>query len=336
MEHYSPQFFEDRKEGAGTSAREVVPLVLDLVQPRSVIDVGCGIGSWLAIFCELGLEDFHGIDGNYVDAEALLIPREKFQAFDLTKPLRLDRRFDLALSLEVAEHLPADCAAAFVDSLVRLAPVVLFSAAIPFQEGSHHLNEQWPEYWAQLFRAHDYLTIDCLRERVWKNEQVDWWYAQNILLFAHQDHVRRRPALQCAADKTRSAQLSLVHPRKWIATGHQVSLLRQARAILQDVASVIPQGAEFILIDQDMFERDLLVGHRAWPFLERNGRYWGPPVDDKTAISELERMRRAGAGFMVFISATFWWFEHYPDFASYLREKYRLAHENGRVVIFEL
>lgn len=76
------------------------------------------------------------------------------------------RNFDLAVSLQVAEHLPPSSAKGFIDSLAKLAPVVLFSAAIPLQAGAEHLNEQWPEYWAALFKTHDYLPIDCIRGRM--------------------------------------------------------------------------------------------------------------------------------------------------------------------------
>jgi hypothetical protein len=129
------------------------------------------------------MEDIFGIDGFYVRRELLEIPPEKFVAHDLQEPFRLDRIFDLVVSLEVAEHLPKESAAGFVESLTRLAPVVLFSAAIPFQGGEGHLNEQWPEYWARLFEARGYAPVDCLRRRVWQSPNVSWYYAQNVLIY---------------------------------------------------------------------------------------------------------------------------------------------------------
>jgi len=98
------------------------------------------------VFAEAGITDYLGVDGSYVPADMLLIPRDRFLAHDLTQPLQLPDRYDLAVSLEVAEHLPASCAEAFVESLTNLAPVVFFSAAVPFQGGTTHVNEQWPEY----------------------------------------------------------------------------------------------------------------------------------------------------------------------------------------------
>ena len=84
---------------------------------------------------------------------------------DLTHPLQLDRQFDLVLSLEVAEHIPAGRAATFIDSLVRHGDAILFSAAIPRQGGEQHINCQWPSWWAELFTQRGYQTFDLVRPR---------------------------------------------------------------------------------------------------------------------------------------------------------------------------
>jgi SAM-dependent methyltransferase len=213
MQPYPPAFFTDLRAGAHRSAREVVPLVLGLLGPRRVVDVGCGLGTWLAVFKECGVGEVLGVDGAYVDRDLLEIPPDQFLAHDLGQPLYLGRTFDLAVSLEVAEHLPPACAAVLVESLVRLAPVVLFSAAIPFQVGVNHLNERWPEYWAELFEARDYHVVDCLRDKIWGNDRVEWWYAQNLLLYARGDYLLRHPLLRKEWGSTRRTQLALVHPR---------------------------------------------------------------------------------------------------------------------------
>src|SRR5437879_11690773 len=127
---YTGDFYKNHSDGSRRSARQIVPLVLELLRTKSVIDVGCGVGTWLSVFREYGVEDFYGIDGDYVDRKMLQIPEERFLAFDLTKPIQLDRQFDLVVSLEVAEHLPDRCADMFVDALPRLGPVILLSAAI--------------------------------------------------------------------------------------------------------------------------------------------------------------------------------------------------------------
>jgi SAM-dependent methyltransferase len=191
------------------SAREVVPVLLTFIQPRSVVDIGCGTGAWLSVFYEQGVEDVCGVDGDWVDRDMLQIARERFLSSDLSKPLQIARTFDLAISLEVAEHIPPESAEIFVHSLTELSPVILFSAAIPFQGGTNHVNEQWPEYWAQLFQRRGYQVIDCIRPKIWDNTHVAWWYAQNMLLFIKNDRLNDHPSI---AD-TPAGQLALVHPK---------------------------------------------------------------------------------------------------------------------------
>lgn len=215
MDVYDRAFFDELDDGADRSARVVLPILLEFFDVGSVVDVGCGRGGWLAIWRDMGVTDVVGVDGDYVDTSRLAIPVDRFQARDLREPLRLSRRFDLVMSLEVAEHLAPEHAESFVDSLVRLGPAVLFSAAIPGQGGRHHVNEQWPEYWAELFAAHDYVPVDLIRRRIWRDPSVDWWYAQNVLLYAHQEWLQSVPRLKQEHDLMGTDQLSLVHPQKY-------------------------------------------------------------------------------------------------------------------------
>src|SRR5204862_3532668 len=141
------------------SARAVVPLVMELVRPASVLDVGCGLGTWLAAFAEAGVADFLGMDGDYVDRAKLKIPAERFRAADLTNPPSPGRTFDLAVCLEVAEHLPEKASPRLVELLATAAPVVLFSAALPGQGGTRHINEQWPAFWQRLFAARGFVRL---------------------------------------------------------------------------------------------------------------------------------------------------------------------------------
>ena len=216
-EPYGRDFYVANAEGARRSARVVVPLILELVHPESVVDVGCGVGAWLAVFRECGVMDIAGLDGKDLDPGLLQIPADRFRVADLTQPLRLDRRFDLAISLEVAEHLPPECAEGFVESLTRMAPVVMFSAAIPGQGGTHHVNERWPDYWAGLFGTRDYVALDCVRREVWDDENVEYWYAQNTLVFVASDRLDQYPRLRAEHGGANSRALSVVHPRKYRA-----------------------------------------------------------------------------------------------------------------------
>jgi SAM-dependent methyltransferase len=215
-EYYTTSYYKELRNGSMRSAEIILPFVLDITHPSSVVDVGCGDGSWLAVCRKLGVEEILGIDGDYIDREILRIPQHQFQAANLTKPFGVGREFDLVISLEVAEHLPASAASIFVGSLTRLGPLVLFSAAIPLQGGNHHINEQWLDRWAILFREYDYLPVDCIRKRVWQNDAVEWWYAQNTMLFAHAQLLETNKILKQEFDETNTNQLRLVHPRNYL------------------------------------------------------------------------------------------------------------------------
>jgi SAM-dependent methyltransferase len=223
MALYTPEFFASQQVESLQSAQEVVPILCDMIHPASVVDIGCGVGTWLSVFKGQGISEIQGVDGTYVNTAQLHIPRENFLPHDLTQPLPLARRFDLAMSLEVAEHLPEACAESFIQTLTRLAPVVLFSAAIPMQDGTGHVNEQWPEYWIEQFARQGYLLLDCMRPRLWENPKVAWWYAQNMFLYAHPDALQRHPALREAQAWNGKIPFHAVHPNFYFSIRHNTS-----------------------------------------------------------------------------------------------------------------
>jgi SAM-dependent methyltransferase len=208
---YDAAFYAEQADGSLRSARVVVPLVMELVRPASVLDVGCGLGTWLAAFAEAGVADFLGTDGDYVDRAKLKIPADRFRPTDLTNPPPPGRTFDLAVCLEVAEHLPEKLAPKLVEYLTGAAPVVLFSAAIPGQGGTHHVNEQWPAFWQRLFAQRGFVRLDPIRPKVWRDNRVVWWYQQNVFLFVRESLLAERPALQAEYDLAKACPLELVH-----------------------------------------------------------------------------------------------------------------------------
>lgn len=255
---YTRDFYKFEAAGSRQSAEVIVPLVLELVPARSVVDVGCGIGTWLAAFENHGVKEILGVDGDYVDQQQLQIPSDRYIAADVSRPLHLGRRFDLAVSAEVGEHLPADSADTFVASLTQLAPVVLFSAAIPFQQGTQHVNEQWPEYWAEHFQNHGYVPVDAIRAQVWQDDRVEWWYAQNVLLYVRREDLPRYPALQQAFERTDPHRLTLVHPRNYIV--RQLAVEDYATLLpLRKILAALPIATKRALVRRIHYSRSLLV-----------------------------------------------------------------------------
>ena len=214
MPNYDKQFYDEIRETSRHAARTIIPMILELVgRVSSVIDIGCGNGIWLSVWREHGAVRTTGLDGGHVDRATLEIATEDFITADLAEPLPVKTRHDLAMTLEVVEHLPRDRAESIVDELVALAPVVLFSAAVPGQMGEGHLNEDWQHIWAERFEKRGYRTLDPVRSRIWFDGSISWWYQQNILVFASEDVIAANPGLRAEADRLDRARLSVVHPR---------------------------------------------------------------------------------------------------------------------------
>ena len=238
---YTPEFFKTALGTSYASAQHIVPLALAIVPARSVLDVGCGTGHFLRAFREAGVADIMGIDGDHVPRDQLVIESRHFVPGDLTQGFDLKRRYDLVVSLEVAEHLPPASAETFVTSLVRHASVVVFSAAIPFQGGTAHLNEQWQSYWARLFASHGYQAYDPFRPVIWRDAQVAWWYRQNIMLFADAQARAAHPAL-AKLTPTPSASLDQVHPENYAA---KAQAWHAAMGSLEQLRVFLSSGSSF-------------------------------------------------------------------------------------------
>jgi SAM-dependent methyltransferase len=239
---YTAGFYDSKAiRVSAPSAGRIVPIVRSLFPIRSVLDVGCGRGDFLRAFQAAGVAEILGLDGDYVPRDRLLIDRSAFRPTDLAAGFDLGRRFDLVISLEVAEHLPETAAASFVQSLVRHGSVILFSAAIPHQRGIGHVNEQWQSYWAQAFAVHGLKPYDVIRPQIWNDEEVAWWYCQNVLLYATD---------AAAASSTRLSKipaapvsmLDLVHPRLYF---RQLGRFQGLAAEMENLQTILRQATAF-------------------------------------------------------------------------------------------
>ncbi|MGH7070746.1 MAG: class I SAM-dependent methyltransferase, partial [Acetobacteraceae bacterium] len=222
---YDRTFYQMQAAGSVHAASVIVPMVLETLPAASVCDVGCGVGTWLNVFARCGVRDFLGLDGDYVDRGMLQIPSAQFRPTDLEKPIRLERTFDLAVCLEVGEHLPPSRAAGLVEDLGRVAAAVLFSAAIPRQGGVNHVNERWPSWWARIFSDCGFGVCDVIRPKIWDRADIVPCYRQNILIFARRGLIESNPALP----ESRPGQIDIAHPEfysRLIPTGDTVLLAR--------------------------------------------------------------------------------------------------------------
>ena len=208
IKDYNASFFRNMHTVSVRSAEVVVPMLVEALQPRSVLDVGCGTGAWLNEFRRCGVDDIRGIEGDWAPAEFLQFPSDLIHRTDAASGFDLKRRFDLAVTVEVAEHIEPSKARQFVSDLTKHADFVYFTAAIPGQGGTSHLNEQWPDYWASLFGEHGFLLVDWPRQALWDNPRVDACVTQNGFLY-----IREGVAGPGALARRESWPLRMVHPR---------------------------------------------------------------------------------------------------------------------------
>jgi len=212
----------------------VVPWLTERYAPETVLDVGCGLGTWAAVFADRGCNVL-GLDGEEVPDALLQIPRGDFRVVDLEERVDSPGRYDLALCLEVAEHLTDPAGRRLVQFLTSASDRILFSAAVPGQGGDHHLNERWPQYWQQLFAGQGYRFDDEIRWRFWEDEGIEWWYRQNMFIVERSEVIS--PPVQAvvhprlfegALERKDRAMDDLYHGKVPLRTG----LLVFARAIL--------------------------------------------------------------------------------------------------------
>jgi cyclopropane fatty-acyl-phospholipid synthase-like methyltransferase len=180
---YDDSFYEDQIADSLKSARIYLSFLWQFMQPAAVLDVGCGRGAWLKACHELGSTRLLGLDGDWNDQAQMIDSAVEFRGIDLNKRFSIPQMVDLAMSLEVAEHLEASTAPQFVECLTDASDVVLFSAAYPKQSGTNHINEQPQSFWAQLFIANGFLPVDLFRPAFWGNKDVCFWYRQNAFLY---------------------------------------------------------------------------------------------------------------------------------------------------------
>ena len=232
MEYTENYYLKRMDEKLIYSADKTLSVVLPKLPPvNSVVDVGCGIGTWLLSFLKLRNQGVSilGIDGPWIDPDLLVIPKDNFLAIDLSlETPQINRKYDLAISLEVAEHLPPEKGEEFISFLTDISDFVLFSAAIPLQGGTNHFNEQWQGYWADLFEQKGYIPVDFIRPALWNDNKIPFHYRQNTILYSREKRVKeiKLPSL------LDGQMLSLCHPEYY--TKHTYSGVKRAFRLFRE------------------------------------------------------------------------------------------------------
>jgi FkbM family methyltransferase len=173
----------------------------------------------LSILKRYGVREIRGLDGAWVDREKLVIQAADFEEVNLEEEISINRKYDLAISVAVAEALTEESAGSFIQALTESSDFVLFSAAIPYQGGicylNENVNEQWPDYWSTIFSEYGFTAVDYLREKIWNDANVEVCYAQNIMLYVKENRLQdvRVPEEYFCKN---NPPLPLVHPELYL------------------------------------------------------------------------------------------------------------------------
>ena len=212
MKNYDKKFYLNYQEIKEISAYEVLSIMFGVMEIHSIVDIGCGIGTWLKSGMNLGAETVLGVDGHWLDKEITVIDEKLIRIQDLERNIHLESTFDLAISLEVAEHLTESRADSFVKDLCALSDLILFSAAVPGQGGLNHINEQWQSYWAKKFQLQGYRAHDLVRWKLWSRSDIASWYRQNTIVYSRAGSMANKAIQSVSPFESDVDQLDVVHP----------------------------------------------------------------------------------------------------------------------------
>ncbi|RJF78767.1 methyltransferase domain-containing protein [Rhodopseudomonas palustris] len=178
------------------NARRCLSIVSDQIPFKSVIDFGCGIGAWLHAATDLGAEKVIGIEGDYIRNADTVVPQSLIETRDLaTFETDWNKKFDVAMTIEVAEHLPEAAANGFVRMLTSASDVVIFSAARLNQTGLGHINEQPLGYWISKFDLLRYVPLEIFRPHLANVEGMYPWLRMNLIMLVQSKKLEELPHL---------------------------------------------------------------------------------------------------------------------------------------------
>ncbi len=306
-----------------------------------VLEIGCGFGRITRLLADsFPRAQITALDlspEQLANAKRYCADRENitFQPFDFYSGAPFPGSgYDATIAIEVFLHHPRPVVEGLLAKLANISQYVL----------NIDWSEDWPWKTPEHVWVHDYQAayeaagLDCATFRL--PQKIDGMQ-QKLFIAAKQftPELRRleRQAREVEAIAENSAAVAMPLPAEVTGSGG-ASWAHQLQLAIQEILETVPAGNTLILVNDDQWgrEQEALTGRRVLPFLEREGRYWGAPADDETAIRELERLRRAGARFLIFAWSSFWWLEHYSGLRGHLRRIGSCVLENERLVIFTL
>lgn len=287
-----------------------------------VLEIGCGIGIvsehvsqrvkslWA---CDISEE------GVATAAQHVRTSNAHFRRIDVVREFEvlkewIPSRVHLVLLVDVLEHIPkAEQSTLFQNLRSVLADQSTLVVTFPSPAYQDYLAKEKPE---ELQIVDEKIELPDLLELALSNGLAVKHYSLEDVWLNNQ-------YVHCVLQTT--AKILLLDPdREAIASAKRA------------VESLVPEGCVFIWADQAEWAVNFAAERKAIPFMEKDGEYWGPPENDKTAIDELERLRTEGASFAVFCSPAFWWLDHYSGLRQHLESDSRRIFANERLVVYDL
>jgi hypothetical protein len=318
---------------------------LGLREHHSLLDIGCGSlrGGRLFIpyllpgqYCGIEPEPWliEAATENELGKDLLRIKRPEFsndRDFTLST---FGRQFDYLVAQSIFSHASeAQITRCLSEARKVMTPTSIFAAT--FREGaSNYTGDAWVYPGCSTYRREHMAALVeqqglVCRVLGWPHPNRQTWIA-----ILHEEGVMRLPAALCGEEVPRD--ILALFTRLFGLPVDQPWEERR-RLALDELTALIPPGETFILVDEEQWGvPEELGGRRRIPFLERSGVYWGSPADSETGIRELDRLRRAGATFIVFGWPAFWWLAHYSGLHQHLRSQFPCLLENDRLTAFDL
>lgn len=208
MIEYDANFYRITRPERERSVNALMPIIMAKYHPQTIVDVGCGEGLWLKKAKEIdpGV-GIVGIDSSPDVRKILEIPQDSYYECDLHQGIPNNPlfKYDLALCLEVAEHIAPNDGYKLVEWLCNNATIIVWSAAIPGQTGVGHINEQWQHFWEVSFARYSYEASLDLRNEIWEEGLIAPYYRQNII-----EYHNVGPFLPVHKNN-----IDVVHPEMW-------------------------------------------------------------------------------------------------------------------------
>lgn len=181
---YTEEYFKQIIEEEEGQADRLASYLISTYQPKSVVDFGCANGLYLEPFYNTGNIHVLGLDYSAEAVKMAKIPN--IVLTDLRQPYNTVSKFDLALCIEVLEHIEEEYADIVVENIINSSDIVIISPATIGQGGVGHVNLQYKKYWKEKFEKEGFQYMEKETKKLvdfMKSGYHMGWLVNNVMIF---------------------------------------------------------------------------------------------------------------------------------------------------------